>query len=122
MTRLGDNNIIVLNLIIQPGIRRNILRTKLVVREQDLRERFGLRLEISDACLDWLDTQNQQSCGGCDLINIIERDLINPMSNFLFDREHQLRAGRQLFVDVPAGQNNIKFEIKEANNYDKTKA
>ncbi len=121
LTRLGENNIIVFNLIIQPDIRRNILRTKLVALEQDLRERFGLRLEISDACLDWLDTQNRQGCGGRDLINIIERDLINPMSNFLFDREHQLRAGRQLSVDIPSGQNNIKFEIDEVNDRDTTK-
>ncbi len=43
------------------------------------------------------------------------------MSNFLFDREHQLRAGRRLSVDIPSGQNNIKFEIDEVNDRDTTK-
>jgi len=121
LTRLGENNIVVFNHITDPGIRRKIVRTKLAVLEEDLRERFGLRLEISDACLDWLDTRSQSGCGGRDLINVIERDLINPMSNFLFDREHQLKAGRQLSVDVPTGQNNIKFEIDEVNDRDTTK-
>jgi len=121
LTRLGENNVVVFNFITDPDIRRKLVRTKLAGLKENLRERFGLQFNVSDACVDWLDTQNRQGCGGRDLINIIERDLINPMSNFLFDREHQLRAGRQLFVDVPAGQNNIKFEIKEANNCDKAK-
>jgi len=113
LTRLGENNIVVFNHITDSGIRRKILRAKLVALEYNLRERFGLQFEVSDTCLDWLGNRSLSGCGGRDLINVIERDVINPLATFLFDRQHQLRAGRQLSVDVPAGKNEIQFEISE---------
>ena len=113
LNRLGENNIVVFNHIRDPGIRRKIFQAKLVALQESLRERFGLQFEISDACLDWLGVQSQSSTGGRDLINAIERDLINPLASFLFDRQHQLKQGRKLSIDVPAGQDSIKFHILE---------
>jgi DNA polymerase III delta prime subunit len=114
LTRLGENNIVVFNHITDPAIRRRIVRSKLRVLEEDLRERYGLELRVSDLCLDWLDVRSRDGSGGRDLINVIERDLINPLANFMFDREHQLSAGRILSADVPSDVNQILFKLYEA--------
>lgn len=118
LNRLGGNNIVVFNHIKDAGIRRKIYRTKLNIMEETLRERFGLQLEVSDACLDWLGTRSQNSCDGRDLVNLVEVDFNNPLSIFLFDRQHQLKPGRIVSADVPAGQNEIKFELSEVNQSD----
>jgi len=76
---------------------------------------YGVQFEVSDACLDWLGTRSQSSGNGRDLVNIIESDLTNYLATFLFDHQHQLKAGRVVSVDVPVGQHEIKFEIREGN-------
>ena len=113
LTRLGDNNIVVFNHILDPNVRRKILRCKLSGLQENLQERFGLQLEVADACLDWLGRQGETGSGGRDLINVIERDLINPLAHFLFHRQHQLRPGRVLSVRAPSGQGTVEFEISE---------
>jgi len=111
--RLGENNIVVFNSITDPGIRRRILRAKLVALEENLRERFGLRTDVTDRCLNWLGVRGEAGCGGRDLINVIERDLINPLARFLFERRHQLTPGRQMVADVQDGRQVVCFEIRE---------
>jgi len=113
LSRLGENNIVVFNHITDPAIRRRIVRSKLHVIEEDLRERYGLELKVCDLCLDWLDVRSRDGSAGRDLINVIERDLTNPLSNFMFDREHQLSAGRILSADVPSNENQIIFRLYE---------
>ena len=115
LNRLGENNIIVFNHIKDPSIRRKIFRTKLRILEETLRERYGVQFEVSDACLNWLGTRSKSSGNGRDLVNIIESDLTNYLATFLFGHQHQLKAGRVVSADVPAGQNEIKFEIREGN-------
>jgi hypothetical protein len=68
----------------------------------DLHDRFGLRTDVTDRCLDWLASRAVGG-GGRDLVNVIERDLINPLAHFLFARRHQLVAGRTLLADVADG-------------------
>jgi len=113
LSRLGENNIVVFNHITDPAIRRRIVRSKLNVIEEDLRERYGLELRVCDSCLDWLDVRSRDGTGGRDLINVIESDLTNPLTNFMFDREHQLSAGRILSADVPGSENQILFKLYE---------
>jgi len=113
LTRLGESNIVVFDHIHDPSVRAKILRGKLVALHENLRERFGLAMEITDACLSWLCRQGEAGHGGRDLINVIERDLINPVACFLFHRQHQLRPGRVLRADVPAGQDRVELELRE---------
>ena len=118
LNRLGGNNIVVFNHIKDSGIRRKIFQTKLGILEETLRERFGVQFDVSNACLDWLGVRSQSSGNGRDLVNIIERDLTNHLAIFLFDRQHQLKLGRIVSADMAAGQNEIKFEIREGNQDD----
>lgn len=110
--RLGENNIVVFGPIGDPGAKRNILRVKLSDLCDDLQERYGLKTQVADHCLDWLG-EHSNGRGGRDLVNAIERHLITPLAHFLFLRRHQLVPGRKLLMDAGPGDDAVRFQIKE---------
>jgi len=115
LDRLGANNIIVFNSITDPAIKRQLLRMKLDILKKTVSERYELNLDVTDACLDELLSRSKGSFNGRELANRVESDLVNPLSPFLVEHYHQLKPGRILKVDVPAGQNEIRFELCEEN-------
>jgi hypothetical protein len=115
LDRLGENSIVVFNSITDPEIKRKLLQMKLTIMETTLRQRYELQLQVSNACLDRLLAQSQGNFNGRELVNMVECALTNPLSSFLVVHYHQLKPGRIVFVDVPAGQSEIKFEIREGN-------
>ena len=113
LDRLGANNIIVFNSITDPKLKRELLRMKLGILERTLMDRYEIQLNVSVACLDELLARSQSSFNGRELTNRVESDLTNPLSSFLIRHYHQLEPGRVLMADVPAGQNEINFELRE---------
>jgi ATP-dependent Clp protease ATP-binding subunit ClpA len=120
--RLGENNIVVFSFITDPADQRKIVRIKLKGLAEYCREHFELRMEVTDRCLDWLVSRNGTGCGGRDIGNVIERDLVNYLPSFLFERLHQLQPGRLLLVDVGERQDALRFEIREGGGGDQTRA
>ncbi|MBZ4402220.1 AAA family ATPase [Myxococcus sp. AS-1-15] len=93
LNRLGDN-IVVFHPIADEAIRRGILQRKLEPLREHLRERWGVELRLEAGVEDWLVRTARTDHGGRGLLNALERELVNPLARFLFDRHHQLRKGR----------------------------
>jgi len=112
LNRFGDN-IIVFDFIKNPEIRSKIMEAKLSGVRQHLEENFNLKLEIDEAHVQNLVSMGKVGHGGRGLINVIEREVVNPMSLYIFEHLHQI-GDRQLrlFIDqAPDGSS--RFSLKE---------
>ena len=112
LNRFGDN-IIVFDFIKDPRIRSKIMEAKLSGVRQHLEENFNLELEIEETHVQNLVSMGKVGHGGRGLINVIEREVVNPMSLFIFERLHQIGTSRlTLFVDGDEdGQ--TRFQLRE---------
>lgn len=114
--RVEEDNIIPFHFITDPDIRKEILRSKLVSVKQDFYERFDMRLDISDRCIDWIESRKRSGIIRRDITNIVNRYFSkNQLSRFIFRNRHQVKPGRIVSADVSAEQNKINFEIREGN-------
>jgi ATP-dependent Clp protease ATP-binding subunit ClpA len=111
LNRLGDN-IVVFNPITDDGFRHRILVKKIEPLETYLRERFGVGLRFGQDVQQHFLRGARSDQGGRGVLNALERDMVNPLSRFLFARRHQVRRGRFLNVSLTAGQ--LAFELQEA--------
>jgi hypothetical protein len=111
LNRFGDN-IVVFDVIKNDDTRRAILRRKVAPLAHYLGERFGIALrldcQVEEHCLRSARTEH----GGRGLLNSLERDLLNPLSRFLFDRKHQLRRGRTVVGTLEGGA--VTFDLEES--------
>jgi len=113
LNRLGDN-IVVFNKITDRSFRLSILDRKLAPLKSYLRERFGVNLHLSEETANGFLNGSKAEHGGRGLLNIVERQLINPLARFLFERTHQLRRGRT--INVTFENNHVHFELQEGTN------
>ena len=111
LNRLGDN-IVVFEPIVDGEIRNAILERKIEPLRVHLAERFGLGFELTPPVQAHLLERGRVDHGGRGLLNTLERDIINPLSRYLFDHLTQVRAGRRVTVVVDAGE--LSFELREA--------
>lgn len=110
LNRLGQN-ILTFDPILDESFRRRILDRKVQPLREDLQERFGLGLRLSeDYCSHLVDSARTEH-GGRGLVNALEEALLNPLAWYLFDHRHQLRSGRVLMVGLEGGQ--AAFELEE---------
>ena len=112
LNRFGDN-IIVFDFITDPSIRSKIMNTKLTGIKQHLIENFNLQLELDDTYVQKLVAKGKVGHGGRGLINIIEQQIVNPMSLFIFSRLHQIGdKKRTLFIDADEdGNSRFSFGV-----------
>ena len=111
LNRIGGN-IVVFQPIKDAGFRQAILDRKLAPLSSHLRERFGIELRIPDELRGRFVEGASAEEGGRGLVNALERDLLNPLARFLFERKHQLRRGR-IVVATPA-EAGLHFDLQEA--------
>jgi len=112
LNRFGDN-IIVFDFITDPSIRSKIMNAKLTGIKEHLLENFNLELELDDSHVQSLVGKGKVGHGGRGLINIIEQEIVNPMSLFIFSRLHQIGERRlKLFIDK-GDDGNSRFSLKE---------
>tara|TARA_Y100001954_G_C15804969_1_gene602143 strand:- start:77 stop:1903 length:1827 start_codon:yes stop_codon:yes gene_type:complete len=112
LNRFGDN-IIVFDFITDPSIRSKIMNTKLSGIKQHLIENFNLQLELDDTYVQKLVAKGKVGHGGRGLINIIEQQIVNPMSLFIFSRLHQIGDKKlTLFIDADE-DGNSRFSFLE---------
>jgi len=110
LNRLGDN-IVVFNKITNPSFRHAILERKLEPLRSHLRERYGVGLQFPEEIQTWLLELTRADHGGRGVINVMERELINPLARFLFTRTHQLQKGRQIVINRQ--ENHLTMELTE---------
>ncbi len=111
LNRLGDN-IAVFQPIASDAIRRLILSKTLTPLGAHLQERYGVTLRIAPELEERYLRGARTEHGGRGLVNVLERDLLNPLAWFLFERKHQLRHGR-IIAATPAGDS-VAFDLQEA--------
>jgi len=90
LNRFGDN-IVVFDFIHDPKVRLAIMDSKLAGVRESLMDKFELTLEIDEEYTRSLVSKGKVGHGGRGLINVIERDLINPLSLYIFETEHWIR-------------------------------
>ena len=80
---------------------------------KDLIENFNLQLELDDTYVQKLVAKGKVGHGGRGLINIIEQQIVNPMSLFIFSRLHQIGDKKlTLFIDADE-DGNSRFSFLE---------
>ena len=117
--RVGEDNIIPFHYITDPAIRKKILQGKLTTLQETFRERFGMGFEVSDRCIDWLESRSRTGIIRRDITNVVKHYFHkNRLTTFVYRHLHQLKSGRTLFTDVANGGDDIKFEIREGSQDD----
>ena len=110
LNRFGDN-IIVFNQIDDPDDRRDILKGKMASLHVHLMEKFNISLEIDEEYVQRLSSMGKISHGGRGIINVIEREVVNPLSSFIFRRLHLIGEER-LSISVSEGNfGEARFEL-----------
>lgn len=106
LNRFGDN-IIVFNFIDDPYVRKKIVLSKLEGVKGYLREKYSLDLDIDDETIDHFVKLGLVSHGGRGLINVLERELINSLSKFIFEHLHMISKGKVQTIKVQGGENGL---------------
>jgi len=109
LNRFGEN-IVVFNFIEDPEIRKKIMESKLTGVRETLFDKWELTLDIEDDFVNQLAGGAKTEHGGRGLINVIERDLINPMSLYIFDHEHQIGKEPRT-ISVSGSPDRPKFDL-----------
>jgi len=110
LNRFGDN-IVVFDLMADNEVRRGIYKRKLAPLRQYLEDRFGLSLRMTDGLEEHYLTTARSEYGGRGILNALERDLLNPLARFLFERKHQLRRGRVVSASLEEGK--VTFDLED---------
>ena len=106
---------VVFDKITDKNVRTSILKKTLKPLIGNINERFGVKLQLTQQIEDnFLESANNGH-GGRGLVNVVEDRLVNPLSWFLFEREHQLRGGRT--INVTMQDDDIHFELQENSNH-----
>jgi DNA polymerase III delta prime subunit len=109
LNRFGDN-IVVFNFIDDPEIRKKIILSKLEGVKGLLKEKYSLNIVLDDKVIDHFVKSGQVSHGGRGLINVLERELINPLSLFIFERLHMIKPGKEKDIRVSKEKGEITFQ------------
>ncbi len=112
LNRFGDN-IIVFNLIDDPEIRKQIVLSKLEGVHKHLKDKFDIELELANDVIESFITLGDVSHGGRGLINVIERNLINPLSSWIFERLHMIRELGSKTVRVNMKDDRCHFQFND---------
>jgi len=113
--RIGKDNIIGFHYITEPDIRKKILQSKIAPLNDIFHERFGMGFEVSDRCIDWLESRSRTGIIRRDITNILKYQFRrNRLTPFVYRHLHQLKPGRTLFTDI-GDNDDISFEIRQIN-------
>lgn len=106
LNRIGDN-IVAFNFIDDPTVFTKIAKLKFKTIEDFVEERYGAKIvfENEDEVFVSIGTKAGKQNGGRGLLNVMETVIINPLSEFIFERSDMLRNRhiliKPLFPDKP---------------------
>lgn len=113
LNRIGDN-IIVFNTIEDKTFRQEIIKRKLKPLQEIVHSKFDVDLLLDNEIYTFFEKRAEMSHGGRGLLNAAERDLINPLSRYLFRNKQFLMPGRYVRVSYDSNsETKIRFDITE---------
>ncbi|MCI8529560.1 MAG: ATP-dependent Clp protease ATP-binding subunit [Lachnospiraceae bacterium] len=98
LNRIGDN-IVAFNFIDDPTVFTKIAKLKFKTIEDFVEERYGAKIafENEDEIFASIGKKAGKQNGGRGLLNVMETVIINPLSEFIFERSDMLR-NRQIII------------------------
>lgn len=98
LNRIGDN-IVAFNFIDDPKVFTKIAKLKFKTIEDFVEERYGAKIafENEDEIFVSIGKKAGKQNGGRGLLNVMETVIINPLSEFIFERSDMLRH-RQILI------------------------
>lgn len=100
LNRIGDN-IVAFNFIDDPKVFTDIAKLKFKTIEEVVTERYGAKIvfEQEDDIFMAIGKKAGKQNGGRGLLNVMENLIINPLSEFIFERSNMLR-NRQIIIKL----------------------
>ncbi len=113
LNRIGDN-IIVFSNITDKNLRQEIVKRKLKPLQDIIREKYNVGLLLDNDIYSYFEKRADSSHGGRGLLNAAEKELINPLSLYIFNKRHLLTSNRGIRVRYdPEAEQRIIFEVQE---------
>lgn len=116
LNRIGDANIVPFNFIQSDQVLISIGKAKFAPIKTFIKERYkaDIRFDDEDAAFAALGKSVNKANGGRGMLNAMEQKLINPLSNFVFEKMNSLLSGgRTIKVAVePAPGGAIEFDFE----------
>ena len=99
MNRIGSDNIVVFNFIDDPAVLTKIAQSKFKPIRKFVEERYNANIEFvdEDAAYMAIAQKAGKKNGGRGLLNEIERRIVNPLSEYIFENSDRL-AGRTIKI------------------------
>lgn len=115
LNRIGDNNIVAFNFIDDPEVFTKIAKIKFKNIKDFVEERYGAQItfENETEIFASIGKKAGKQNGGRGLLNVMETVIINPLSEFIFERLNLLR-NRQIIIKsmFPDKAELCKFEFE----------
>ena len=117
LNRIGDANIVPFNFIQNDEVLVAIGKSKFTPIKSFIKERYkaDIRFDDEDAVFAALGRSVNKANGGRGMLNAMEQKLINPLSDFVFEKmESLMRGGRTIQVDIdktPSGEVELDFHL-----------
>lgn len=99
LNRIGDN-IVAFNFIEDQAVFTDIAKLKFKTIEDFVEERYGAKIvfENEDDIFKSIGKKAGKQNGGRGLLNVMEEVIINPLSEFIFDRSDIVLKNRQILI------------------------
>lgn len=117
LNRIGDN-IVAFNFIEDQAVFTDIAKLKFKTIEDFVEERYGAKIvfENEDDIFKSIGKKAGKQNGGRGLLNVMEEVIINPLSDFIFDRSDIVLKNRQILIKPMNPKNPelcmFEFELK----------
>lgn len=115
LNRIGDANIVPFNFIQNDQVLVAIGKSKFKPIREFIKERYksDIRFENEDEAFAALGRNVNKANGGRGMLNAMEQKLINPLSDFVFEKMDTLmRGGRTIRVGIdPLPNGDIEFDF-----------
>ena len=99
LNRIGDN-IVVFNYITSDDVMLKIAKAKLKPLYNFIKERYKMELyfESEDNSLRAVINEVNKEHGGRGILNVIEPKIIDPLSEFIFEKKDEFYPGRKIKI------------------------
>ena len=109
--RIGYNNIVPFNFILNKEFQYKICKSKLKPIYKGIQEKYKLELEAEKEMelIDYILKVVDLAKGGRDILNAINDRLLEPLAMFLFENKEDLRSLRDSKIIIKVTQEGLKF-------------
>ena len=113
LNRIGDN-IVVFNYITSNDVMQKIAKAKLKPLYNFIKERFKMELhfENEDSSLKALIGKVNKEHGGRGILNVIEPNIIDPLSEFIFENRDEFYPGKKIVISQFKDTARFTFELE----------